>query len=403
MHRMFLPTPGTWRSGDDDWWLGKWPVQGVSGAEEVRAHSVPWGRPGPGQRAREQHSGVRARMPGDWHYHDTGKTHMAHCTYGTSKYWHHPLPTALRLSGWAAILTISRQTNNYSGGCQHCLVLLNPGHHYPPLHKSPAGWLIVPPWPWRGVSTVQASPLCPGLSLSLHRRPPPLACCSHRTGPIVTPEAGHWPHGGPGAGGRGGTGQMLARRNKSIVKTQIRHHSLSHQKIPEKLKFKMGFLNHLQTSFTYVCIYIFLESTYYWSLSIELILLSAAWEKSWTNQSCWWRLLQHFYFHMHSIFYPVSVSCIENFSFEVYLCGQNILYFILHEKCERGTKKAIFPEIKFYRAICWRGVARRGCDNTQDRVANCGKPGPTLPHCATLGVFVPNNFKINFQHWHNKF
>lgn len=93
----------------------------------------------------------------------------------------------------------------------------------------------------------------------------------------------------------------------------------------------------------------------------------------------------------------------SKFYFEDYLCGQNILHFILHEKCERGTKKAIFPEIKFYRAICRRGVARRGCDNAQDWVANCGKPGPTAPHCATLRVFVPNNFKINFQHWHNKF
>ena len=54
-------------------------------------------------------------------------------------------------------------------------------------------------------------------------------------------------------------------------------------------------------------------------------------------------------------------------------------HFVLHEKCEKGTKKAIFPEIKFYRAICRRGVARRGCDNTQDRESQTA--ANPAPHC----------------------
>lgn len=89
-----------------------------------------------------------------------------------------------------------------------------------------------------------------------------------------------------------------------------------------------------------------------------------------------WTSLPQPNFPLHST-YPVS--CIENFLFEDYLCGQNILHFILHEKCERGTKKAIFPEIKFYRAICRRGVARRGCDNTQDRESQTA--ANPAPHC----------------------
>ena len=115
------------------------------------------------------------------------------------------IPTARRHDGWAVILTTSRQTNNYSGGC-HCLVILNPGHHYPPLHKSPAGWLIVPPWPGC-VQCPQSRPpsLSWPLSLSRHRRPPPLACCSHHTGPgplshrrLVTRHTGGQVPGGTG-------------------------------------------------------------------------------------------------------------------------------------------------------------------------------------------------------------
>ena len=124
-------------------------------------------------------------------------------------------------------------TNNYSGGC-HCLVLLDPGHHYPPLHKSPRRLLIVPPWSWRGVSTVHWPLLCPGLSR--HRRPPPLACCSHHTGPIV-----HWRlvTGHQGARCRPGL-----RRNKCIVNTDQETgwhtiHHLSHQTLPEKIKFQV--------------------------------------------------------------------------------------------------------------------------------------------------------------------
>ena len=112
------------------------------------------------------------------------------------------IPTARRHDGWAVILTTSRQTNNYSGGC-HCLVILNPGHHYPPLHKSPAGWLIVPPWPGC-VQCPQSRPPSLSWPLSLsapEAASPRLLLTSHRARPIVTPEAGHPPHGGPGAGG----------------------------------------------------------------------------------------------------------------------------------------------------------------------------------------------------------
>ena len=137
-------------------------------------------RPGPGHRGQSathrcQRADVRERMSPSWY---TGHVTRPQQTLTSSSETHDSGGDIL------VTLTLSRHNKQLLRGC-HCLVLLDPGHHYPPLHKSPRRLPNCPALHWRGVSSL-SWPLS-------HRRPPPLACCSHYTGagPLWPLEAGH--------------------------------------------------------------------------------------------------------------------------------------------------------------------------------------------------------------------
>ena len=92
------------------------------------------------------------------------------------------------------------------------------------------------------------------------------------------------------------------------------------------------------------------------------------------------------------------------FYFEDYLCGQNILHFILHEKCERGTKKQFFPKLNFieqFAGVAWPGVVVTMPRTESQTAANPGPQRHIVPHyeCLfrTISKSISNIDTTNFN------